>query len=378
MKLLPLVWSGLWRYPLRTLLVFTASVCAFVLFTVLQGRLATANDLGKRQHTDLLVSLSRFGPPMPISYEDQIGAVPGVAVVVRAGSFLGRYQNDRVPFLVLAGEPIRAAFELFPERVVAASALQSWLSLRTGAIAAQPLAQKYGWKVGDLVAIQSNVAQTNGGTSWQLQLVGTFEPRKSSDANVLVMRYDYFDEARAHDRETATQFVSGLSSTADSGRVSAAIDALFRRSNIATRTFTERELAENILQQFGNLTFFVGAITAAVVFTLSLLVATAMQQSVYGRLPELALLKTVGYSDRRIQGLLLLEAAALLLVGAVCGLAAGTIATRVVAPDSIEWGSMPRVVAYCLTVAAVIAVGSCVLPGRRLQQMSVADVLHGR
>ena len=37
MKYLPLVWSGIWRKPVRTALVFIQVCVAFALFGVLQG-----------------------------------------------------------------------------------------------------------------------------------------------------------------------------------------------------------------------------------------------------------------------------------------------------------------------------------------------------
>ena len=67
----------------------------------------------------------------------------------------------------------------------------------------------------------------------------------------------------------------------------------------------------------------------AVFFTLVLLTGNTMAQAVRERIPELAVLKTIGFSSGSVLGLVLAEAVLLLLLGGVIGVAlAGLVVER--------------------------------------------------
>ena len=75
------------------------------------------------------------------------------------------------------------------------------------------------------------------------------------------------------------------------------------------------------LKQLGDINFIANAIVGAVLFTLLFLTANTMMQSVRERTPELAVLKTLGFSDGKVLTLVLIEALLLCMFAAAVGLA---------------------------------------------------------
>ncbi len=96
------------------------------------------------------------------------------------------------------------------------------------------------------------------------------------------------------------------------------------------------------------------------------------------RIPELAILKTLGFSDRAVLGFVLAEAAALCVVGGLAGLG---IATAI--GVAIGGGNFPIAVDHRVWVAGVgaivllsFAVG--LLPALRASRLTIVDALAGR
>src|SRR5262249_22127751 len=100
-------------------------------------------------------------------------------------------------------------------------------------------------------------------------------------------------------------------------RVAAAIDGRFANSPDETNTQTEKASAQFLLKQFADVNFIVTRIVAVVFFTLLLLAGNNMAHSVHDRLPEIAVLKSLGYPGATVFTLVFAES--LLL----CGLGAG-------------------------------------------------------
>ena len=60
MKYLPLIWSGIWRKPGRTVLIFLQVSVAFALFGVLQGLKTGVQHAVDAARADLLIVHSRL------------------------------------------------------------------------------------------------------------------------------------------------------------------------------------------------------------------------------------------------------------------------------------------------------------------------------
>src|SRR5678815_1487618 len=175
MRFLPLIWSGIWRKPGRTILIFLQVGVAFALFGVLQGMKAGVDELIGRARADLLLvhgSLSLIDR-LPLGLLEQIKSTPGVKVVVPVELSGGMYQKPDQQVGIVAIRPDPGWLSAFTF-TVAPQQEAAFQKTRTGTLVRQSLAQKYGWKIGDRVPLVTNVAQMDGSTDWSFEIVGTY------------------------------------------------------------------------------------------------------------------------------------------------------------------------------------------------------------
>ncbi|MBV8125943.1 MAG: ABC transporter permease, partial [Paucibacter sp.] len=117
-------------------------------------------------------------------------------------------------------------------------------------------------------------------------------------------------------------------------------------------------------------------------FTLVLLAGNTMMQAVRERTSELAVLKTLGFSDGSVLGLILSESLLLLLIGGVAGLGLASVLTPIVSAGSGGVLNLPPVEAgsWIKGVALMLAIGTLVgaLPAWRAMRLNIVDALAGR
>ena len=113
----------------------------------------------------------------------------------------------------------------------------------------------------------------------------------------MYLNYDYIDAGRTARTGTVNQFVVSLAEGADPDAIAIAIDRLFANSSSETTTMNERAWFASSMRQVGELQMFVNWIIGAVLFTLLFLAGNTMSQSVADRLPELGVLKALGFGD---------------------------------------------------------------------------------
>jgi putative ABC transport system permease protein len=204
-------------------------------------------------------------------------------------------------------------------------------------------------------------------------------PSAPAEANRILVNYAYYDEARRLERGTAWAFVVAADDANHAAQICAAVDALFVNSAYETVTQDEKAYVQEQLRQLGDVSLMANAIVAAVLFTLLFLTGNTMMQSVRERTPELAILKTVGFSDRAVTLLVLIESVLLCVSAAALGLAAAAAVFPVAAALGIGGAVLPlKVVAIGLGIAVVLALASGLPPAWRAQRLVIVDALAGR
>ena len=381
MKFFPLVWTSLWRKKARTIFTLLSIVIAFLLFGLLQGVNAWLNAFGAGSNANRLYVVSRVSQvqPLPGAYLHQIEGVPGIRKATYIAGISGFYQEKSNNLLALATDA-KTFFALYPEWQVAPGQLATMSRTRAGAIVAAPLMRAFGWKVGDRLPLRTSVMKQDGSSDWDFEIVGTYDvPTSPAEANRILVNYAYFDEARRLERGTAWAFVVAVDDPARSAQICAAVDALFVNSAYETVTQDEKAYVQAQLRELGDVSLMANAIVAAVLFTLLFLTGNTMMQSVRERTPELAILKTVGFSDRSVTLLVLIEAILLCVLAASLGLAAAAAVFPVTAALGIAGASLPlKVVAAGLAMAVVLALASGLPPAWRAQRLVIVDALAGR
>ena len=377
MKFLPLIWSGIWRKPGRTVLIFLQVCVAFALFGVLQGLKTGVEHVIGEARADLLLVHGSLGlaDSLPLSLLEQIKSIPDVKAVVPVELSLATYQNPSQKMVIVAIRPDENWLSAFTY-TIAPDAVAAFRKTRTGAIIKLPLAKKYGWKVGDHIPLMSTTAQMNGSTDWAFDVVGTYTDSDiGASGDALLINYAYFDEARLAGKGTVNHINVAVVDPKLAVTVADEIDRRFANSSNETRTESLRELAQSQLQSIGDLNFLIRAILSAVLVALLFATATMMMQSTRERMPELAVLKTLGFSDRAVFLFILAEALAVFIVAAACGLALAMVVFPL-ASKIVPGLSMPMlVIAVGLAYAALVAVVSAWVPAVQAARLNIATAL---
>ncbi|MDE2150641.1 MAG: ABC transporter permease [Gammaproteobacteria bacterium] len=384
-KFLPLIWAALWRRRARTLFTLCSMIVAFLLYGVMQmiGN-ALAHPAGFFG-ADKLITTSRysFAQTLPISQARQIAAVPGVVAVTWLTSFPAYYQDPR-NYVNPQPVDIRSFLSVNAgEFIIAPGPLRAFETTRTGALVDAQLMRKYGWKIGQVIHVQSSYWIRNDGSGdWPLVIVGTFavaDPAQRKDyQSTLLFRYDYLDAARVFDEGRIGLFMERIDKPRDASAIAKQIDALFANSADETRTQPAKAFALSFIQQIVNVGLIVRAILGAVFFTLLFLTGNTLMQSFRERTAELAVLKTIGFSDAGVLALLFAEAALLCMSAAAVGLLLSwgfipVLRTVTTGVRLSAWAVLPG-----LGIAAVLAFVVGLPPAIKGMRLSVADALAGR
>jgi putative ABC transport system permease protein len=382
MKYVPLIWFGIWRRPLRATLILLQVAVAFALFGVLQGMKSGVDQLVANVRADVLfVGQSvESSSPLPVAYVNRLRRTPGIKTATFLATLGGTYQNPTQRVSALALENNDAWQTLLPAILLnTLTILPKDHNTRTGALVTAAVAKKYGWHIGDRIPMVSRTLQNNGSGSWFFDIVGILPSSPQAQVrNGIFINYDYLDQARAHNKDTVTEFVVVVSDPKQAAVMSEAIDRTFANSSSPTDTASVRAETQQAVRRIGDLHFLIRSIVSVLLVALVFSIATMMMQTVRERTPELAVLKTLGFSDLGLFGLVVVETLIVCTGGALIGLA---IATRAFpfAARFVPVLSMPTVViAYGLVGAVLISLISVSVPALRAAKLQVVDGLAGR
>lgn len=385
MKYVYLVWAALRRRPVRTFLTLLSVTTAFFLFGVLQGINIGIDGVFKLLNTAHLDVMSRVSltDPLPLSHLSRIAAIPGVAHVTPLNALAGTYQRPS-DLQVVLGVDIDALTRIYENIKIKPEVVEAMRRTRTGAVIGRSLAKKEGWKIGDRIPIHSiNMSNKDGTSNWVFDIVGFYDMDQPEWATRFWANYDYINEGRSTGKDTVVQFLVGINDAGQSAKVSQAIDDTFSNSPNQTTTQNEKDYVESLMRQIGDISFLVNGIVGAVLFTLLFLTSNTMAQSVRERVPELAVLKTLGFSDSSVQWLVLAESLALSILAALLGLGIASLVLPMITSllSSQGVGPMhlgPVVVSAGVATAVVLALVSGVLPARRARRLDIVAALAGR
>ena len=320
LKYFPLIWAGLWRKRTRTIFTMLSIVVAFLLFGLLQGINQGFNTVLANLDVDRLYvsAKTNMTDGLPISYGDRIRRPCPACAPFRTGPISAATTRTRATRFRRSRPIPEPLFKVYKEIKIKPEYIEAMKKTRTGVLVSEPLAKQYGWKIGDRVPIGTSIWTTKDGSStWMFDVVGTFDSSAyGAGFPSFYINQDYFKENSSFGGNVAHYYLVSIVDPHQATRVSKHIDALFANSSYETRTQTESALAQMQLKQLGDINFIANAIVGAVLFTLLFLTANTMMQSVRERTPELAVLKTLGFSDGKVLTLVLIEALALCVFAA--------------------------------------------------------------
>jgi putative ABC transport system permease protein len=380
LKYLPLVWAGIWRKRSRAVLMLLQIASAFALYGLLEGFNAGIRQVIAATHGDRLYigSSVSLGDPLPIGSLARIRATPGVVFAIARNALPATYQRPDQGVPVIAADAV-PFFGIYDEFTAPQAAIDTLANTRTGVLVGKVTMDKYAWKVGERVVFQSPVPRTDGSRDWAFDIVGTYDRTDTAaNATALIANFAYLDEARLTGRDSAQVFVAKIDSPANAGTIGLAIDNAFANSDHETRTQSEADVAASQVQSIGDLNFLVRAIIGAVFFAMLFATGALMMQSIRERMPELAVLKTVGFSDRLVMGLIVTESVTFCIFSAGIGLAIAAsllpLAARFIGITVFPG----TVLALGVGFAALLGLIGGAVPAWRGMRLEVADALAVR
>ena len=386
MKYLHLIWAALFRSKTRTLLTLLSVIAAFLLFGMLDSVRVAFNSGGEVTGANRMVTASRLSltQMLPYSLTTQIQSVPGVKQASYAAWFGGIYRDPKNFFPNFSVGP--GYLDLYPEFKLSAEQRKAWEADRAGAVVGEALAKRHGWKVGDTIPLQATIFPTKGSNDWSFKLDGIFridDEKRKGQEQMLLFHWNYFDEANDYVKGRVGWYIVQLESADAANRVSAAIDKLSANSDHETKTQTEEAFNQSFAKQIGDIGLIVTAIMGAVFFTLLLLTGNTMAQSVRERIPELAVLKTIGFSNRSVLWLLLTESVLLVILGGLIGLGLAPVLMRAAVAGSGGFIQLPsglpaETIAIGLVLMVAFGVLAGMLPALRGMRLNIVDALAGR
>ena len=371
MKYFHLIWAALFRRKTRTFLTLASILAAFLLFGLLDGIRTSFAELGKSSDgAQRLQTSSRLSivETLPISLEPRIRRIDNIQDVTHANWFGGAYQNPRNQLFTFAVAD--NYLDLYPEIEVAPAEVEAWKRTRTGILVGDAMMKRFNWKVGQRIPLQSTIFPNSDGTlNWEFDIVGVLRAKDGKSAGfteaLILMHYKYFEESTPYVDGDVGWYVSRVADVRRSDAAAKAIDALSANSPHETRTMNEQAAMASQLKQMADIGLIVGSIMGAVFFTLLLLTGNTMAQAVRERIPELAVLKTIGFSNRSVLWLVLAA-----VLGPIVGAASGGAINL----PPIGWKS------WSLGLGLMAAIGLLVgaLPAMRAMRLNIVDALAGR
>lgn len=384
MKFLPLVWRNLMRRKVRTIVTLFCVMIAFLLFgglMAIRAAFTMGVDVAGADRLMMIDKVSLINP-LPFSYRDRIASTEGVTAVTHANWFGAYYQDPTNFFANMAVDP-ESWLAMYPEFELPDDQRKAWLANRAGAIVGSDTARKFGWKVGDRVPLISPIYRKSDGSPWDFTIDGIYDSEtKGVDKTQVFFHYNYLNESLRDQPGFGNiigWYVIRVADPATSDQLAGRLDAMFANSSNETKTATEKAFVSDFAKQVGDIGSIMMAITAIVMFFILFVTGNAMAQSIRERINELAVLKTIGFSDGKIVTLVLLESCTIAIVGGGLGL---LLAWMVIAGGDPTGGLLPafyfpvRDVIIGGLLILVLGVGTGLLPALQASRLKIVDALR--
>jgi putative ABC transport system permease protein len=377
MKFFRLVWANLKRKKVRTTLTIGSFMVAFFLFGLLAAvRMAFSFrvDVAGVDRLDVINRVSLI-LSLPYSYRDRLLQMQGVSGVTYAAWFGGIYQDQRNFFPQFAVDK-DTWLDVYSEYVVPQDQRDAFLRDRQACLVGRSLAKRFGFKVGDRIPLKGTIWP---GT-WEFNVAGIYDGKRSDvDTSTMFFRYDYLEERRSFGKGTVGWYIVKLNNPDDTVKVVKAIDENFANSPYETLTQTEQAFAASFAKQIGNVEFLIMSIGTVVFLTLLLVTGNTMAIAVRERTGELAVLKTIGYSDLGVLGLILAESVLIAGQGGLFGLALASVAVPGISHALPMMGALrlsPLILLFGFFLALGVGAVAGLLPALGAMRLRVAVALR--
>ncbi len=383
MKFISLLLTNVFRNRRRTLLT-VSSICVslFLIATLLTVLSEFENPPQTPESALRLLCRHRvsLANVLPSSYRERIARVEGVEAVIGAMWFGGVYKDPKNFFAQFAVNPDQL-FAVYADIQLPEEQKQAFIQDRTGAVAGETLADRFGWIVGDRIHLQGALFDFDP----ELTLRGIYSGG-SDEATTFYFHWEYFNEGLKQLFGPEVDFTGFYVMRARSAdlvpSIAEKIDEEFRNSSSPTKTESERAFVLGFLNMMGNIRFLITSISSVVIFTIILVAANTMAMSIRERVREIGILKALGFRRMQVLALLMGESILLATGGAALGVFAARFLYSGVNMGQVTSGMLqrfyvtPATIALCLSIGLFVGIVSAGIPAWQAARRRVIDAIR--
>lgn len=322
MHILKLIFKNSLRHKLRTSLTILGVTIAILAFGLLRTvvsawyagvEASSATRLVTRNAVSLVF-------PLPLSYQEKIRQIEGVKGVSYGTWFGGVYIDEKNFFANYAMEP-RTYLAMYPEILIPDDQWNVFLRDRKGAAAGRKLAERYGWKIGDMITLKGTIFPGD----WDFVLEAIYKGRDDTvDETAFFFHWDYLNETLKKAGRSWTDkvgwFLIEIEDPDIAAEVSLRIDRTFKNSLAETLTETEKAFQLSFISMTEAIVIAIRLVSFVIIFIIMAVVANTMAMTARERIGEYAIFKTLGFRGFHIAGLVLGESLFITLSGAAFGI----------------------------------------------------------
>jgi len=368
------------RNKTRSLLTILGTMVAALAFVFLRTVLAAWYASSDASAADRLVtrnaiSITSF---LPLSYRDRIANVEGVTKLTFSNWFGGVYK-DRKNFFAQFAIDAKSALDVFSIRFVAGSK-DDFLADRNSCILGSKLAERFGFKVGDVIPLVSEIFPGD----WRFRIAGLVEGTDdASVANTMYFHWQRLNEGlRPGLKDVVGVYTITVADAARSPEVARKIDAMFANSDYETHTETEKSFRLQFIQGSSAILYALEAVSGVILVIMALILGNTLAMGLRERTPEIGAMRAIGFLPRHVRAMSMLE-------GALLGLVGGAIGLLLATPMLIAFGKFmsglgfltgigfkPGTAALTLGSAGIIGVIASALPAWSAGRLQVVEALR--
>lgn len=382
MHILKLLFRNTFRHKLRTFLTILGVAIAILAFGLLRtvistwylgAEMASANRLVTRNAVSLVF-------PLPLSYKDKIRQIEGVKGVSYGTWFDGIYIDEKHFFANYAVEP-KTYLEMFPEIILSPDQKSAVFRDRKSAVAGRKLAERYGWKIGDIITLKGTIFPGN----WDFILRGIYKGRDENvDETAFFFHWDYLNEAlKKAGRSWADQvgwYMVEVTSPSMAAEVAVKIDQTFKNSIAETLTETEKAFHLSFIAMTEAIVVAIQLVSFVIIIIIMVVVANTMAMTARERIGEYSIFKTLGFGSFHISGLIFGESLFITMLGAALGIVLTFPAARIFSKTLSAYFPVFNIATETIYLdigaSFIVAFVAAIFPAWRAINIRIADGLR--
>ncbi len=377
---------NLFRHPYRTLFT-TLSIALSIFLVCAVLTLPSALDaILERAASNVRIAVHHKAGLtywLPFAFVHKVRGIPGVTAVNHYSWFGGIYDEPKNMFPNFAIDPDTVA-TMWSDYQIEPEALARFRTTRNGALVGETTFKKFNWRVGQEVTLRGTIFPVD----LTFRIVGVI---RTAVGNPMVFWFNrkYLEEAmEGRGGFGAVGMIWLRAERPDQvDAIMRAVDDLFRNSEAEVASETEKSFIASFFSSFQGFIRVILIVGFLVVGAVVLIAANTSAMSVRERVPEIAVLKSLGFRRRPILLALMAESTLVAALGGALGAtgayvilgalrAAGKTGTMPFLGPLASFQMSPAVAAEGVAIALTVGLLAGAIPAWNGARLNVVEALR--